>query len=269
MAFHRSYDLSCIIDPSERTCIQHAIDGVNLACSDTLDAWNYISEGSILNDIHRNIEDFERIPFTIFYNLEQHTQLDIPIEHIINTLVQIVRDYGRWRRLREEDISLREESDTFWTTWRNAILAPFLKSMSGGGTIVSMAPILEDFLQLKESRNDIYNKTLLHLHNEFSRYLGSTDESMIITMEKMLLVDEFPFIKKYCNTLKDRVKRIESRTTYLKKYVEETLQILDSAILSRNPVALRAALHIDTYIPELIQSEQYRKAQILLKEFTN
>ena len=64
--FHRSYDISCISDIQERTYVQNAINGVNTACSEMVDAWLYVQRGFLLEDIHRTLDHHDHIPKTIF-----------------------------------------------------------------------------------------------------------------------------------------------------------------------------------------------------------
>ena len=64
--FHRYYDISCILEQSERDAVQHAIDGTNQACSDSVDAWLYVQGGRLLNDNNRILGDHDSIPKTIF-----------------------------------------------------------------------------------------------------------------------------------------------------------------------------------------------------------
>ena len=67
--FHRSYDLSCVSNLDERTYIQNAINGVNAACSDMVDAWLYVERGSLLEDNYRTLDHNDHIPKTIFASM--------------------------------------------------------------------------------------------------------------------------------------------------------------------------------------------------------
>jgi hypothetical protein len=268
MTLERSYDLSCIRDKGERDMIQHAIDGVNLACKDGSDAWKYVSDGRIVYDVYRTVGDHETLPKTILDNMRQDGHSGTSINFTIHTLVEISRDYETWKRMREEHNARSEEADNFWIAWRHNTLNPYLRSVSGGGTILSLAPLLNDFLELKQLRNDSSNETLSNLTQELFGYLGSTEEDQLEKLERMVAVHDVPNVLVYCNTLRNKLERYNAIIAYEKDMIKDNMKQLDAAILSRNPIALQAALYPGWSSLTHTSSEQYKKATKLLEELS-
>ena len=268
MVFERSYDLSCIRSLDERQMIQHAIDGVNLACKDGSDAWKYVSEGRIIYDVNRRVGDHETLPKTILDNMRQDGHSGSSISFTVQTLVDISRDYDSWKRMREEYNARSEEADNFWIAWRHTTLNPYLKSVSGGGTILSLAPLLDDFLELKQLRNDTNNETLSNLTQELLGYLGSTEDEQLERLERIVEVHDVPNVLVYYNTLKNKLAKYNAHLAYEKNLIQENLKHLDAAILSKNPIALSAALHPGWSSAEITTSEQYKIASKILDGLT-
>jgi hypothetical protein len=268
MTLERSYDVSCIRSSAERQMIQHAIDGVNLACRDGSDAWKYVSEGRLVYDVNRRVGDHETLPKTILDCMRQDGHSGSSISFTVQTLVEISRDYDSWKRMREEYNARSEEADKFWIAWRHTTLNPYLRSVSGGGTVLSLAPLLNDFLELKQLRNDTNNETLSNLTQELFGYLGSTEEEQLERLERIIEVHDVPNVLVYYNTLKNKLAKYNAHLAFEKNLIQENLKHLDAAILSKNPVALYSALNPGWSSAATTTSEQFKLASKILDGLT-
>lgn len=266
--FHRSYDISCISDVHERTLIQNAIHGVNTACSDMVDAWMYVEGGSLLEDSHRTLGDYDYIPKTIFAAMNSDNHSGNTFSLTLATLQTIAQDYESWRLAREQENSRREGSANFWNSWRNIRLVPYYLSMSAGGSRVNIGPILENFLSLKSSRNEQYSEECSKIETELINHLGQGTQSQIDILTEIVSLEDSP----YCSNLLSSMKKgLEHRVAMEKRdqaLVEDAFRQLSSAVESRNPIALKAALNPGWYSAQFQNSELYRKATSLLDELS-
>lgn len=266
--FHRSYDISCIPDIHERTLVQNAINGVNIACSETVDAWIYVERGPLLEDSRRTLDHHDHIPKTIFATMSSDNHSGSSFGFTLNTLQTISQDYEGWRIAREQDNSLKEGSSNFWNSWRNMRLVPYYSSMSGGGTIVSIGPILENFLNLKSSRNEQFSQECSKIESELMNHLGQDDSSKIYILEQIVALEPSPYCSELLANLKKRYSHQQSLQKRDNALVEEAMSHLHSAVESRNPVALRAALNPGWYSVKFQNTEDYIMAERLLSELT-
>lgn len=269
--FHRSYDLSCVLDTNERSCIQNAINGVNAACTDTVDAWLYVQQGNLQNDIYRTLGECDLIPKIIFSAMDVNEHSGNTMNMTVLILQTISRDYENWRIMREESNSLLEESKNFWNTWRNIYLTPYYTSIAGGGSRVSVGPILENFLSLKE-----YNKAtgggsseeLREIECELMNHIGDTLEDKIRVLSDIVTLQDSP----YCTALLDNLKKRISQKVSLEKYndtlVKDMNMQLVAAIETRNPVALKACLYPGWYSVKYNSTDLYKKGLALLSELS-
>jgi hypothetical protein len=263
--FHRSYDLSCVSDIQERTYIQNAINGVNAACSDTVDAWIYVERGPLLEDSHRTLDHNDYIPKTIFSAMVAENQNTFSLT--LTTLQTISRDYEAWRLAREQENSLKEGSINFWNSWRSMRLMPYYRSMSGGGSVVSIGPILEEFLSLKDSRNE-HSDECINIEKELMSYIGQNYQKQIDILTEIVSLANLPYCSELLDTLKKRVAHqvaLEKRDELL---LDDAISHLYCAVESRNPIALRAALNPTWYSTKFQNTELYKVATLLLNELT-
>ena len=263
--FHRSYDLSCVQDTLERSGIQNAINGVNLACSDMVDAWSYVERGTLLEDSHRTLGDHDIIPKTIFATMDIDNHSGNSFSFTLSTLQTIAQDYDGWRLAREQLNSIREGSTNFWNSWRNIKLTPYYRSMCSGGTSVSVGPILEDFLSLKSSRNEPYSEERQKIETELMNHIGRDLDSQIHVLEQIVSLENSPYCLEMLSLLKKRLvhrKMMERNDEIL---VEDALIQLSAALDARSPVALRAALNPGWYSVKFHCSDIYKRASALLE----
>jgi|Laugrespbdmm15sn_2_1035079.scaffolds.fasta_scaffold15552_2 hypothetical protein len=262
--FHRSYDLSCVQDIHEMTLIQTAINGVNLACSDMVDAWLYVERGSLLEDSHRTLGDHDIIPKTIFTTMDIDNHSGNSFSLTLSTLQTIAQDYEGWRLAREQFNSIIEGSTNFWNSWRNMKLTPYYRSVSGGGSVVSIGPILEDFLNLKASRNEPYSEDRQKIENELMNHLAHDIEDKIYILEQIVSLEPSPHCSELLELFKKRLahKKMMERNDEI--LVEDALRQLSAAIDTRNPIALNSALNPGWYSVKFQCSDLYKRATSLM-----
>ena len=266
--FHRSFDLSCILDPLERTFVQNAINALNTACSDTVDAWLYASQGFLLNDMNRTLGDYDYIPKTVFASLEtdQHNGKSAYIT--IQILQYIAQDYDGWRIAREQENSRKDNSSNFWNSWKSMKLMPYYNAGSGGGSRLSIGPILEDFLSIKASRNEGYSQELHALEQEIMGFIGQDLEEEVNTLSKIVSLTPSPYCSNLLDTLKKRLAQKTSLQEYNDKLINDAMRQLAAAKESRNPVALKAALNPGWYSTKFNLSDLYKKGSALLSQIS-
>jgi len=266
--FHRSYDISCVSNLDERSYIQNAINGVNAACSDMVDAWLYVERGSLLEDNYRTLDHNDHIPKTIFAAMSSDNHSGNSFTLVISTLHAIAQDYHAWFSAREQENSLKEGSTNFWNSWRSLRLTPYYRSISGGGSRVSIGPILENFLSLKSSRNEPPSDELAKIETELMNHLGEDFQKQIDILGQIVSIEDSPYCSQLLTQLK---KKLEQRVLMEKRdeaLVKDALVQLSSAVESRNPTALRSALNPGWYSVRFQNTELYRTATSLLNELS-
>jgi hypothetical protein len=233
-----------------------------------VDAWLYVERGSLLEDNYRTLDHNDHIPKTIFAAMSSDNHSRNTFTFVISTLHAIAQDYEGWRLAREQENSRREGSANFWNSWRNIRLIPYYQSMSGGGSRVSIGPILENFLNLKSSRNESPSDESAKIETELMNYLGEDFQKQINILEQIVSIEDSPYCSQLLTQLK---KKLEQRVLMEKRdeaLVKDTLVQLSSAIESRNPTALRAALNPGWYSVRFQNTELYRTATSLLNELS-
>ena len=263
--FQREYDISCILDMNERISVQNAINGANAACSDTVDAWQYIELGHLMCDLDRRLGAQDHIPQTIFTSILNGNH---SMSTTVLTLQSIAQGYGTWRQIREEENSRCEGSTNFWNTWRNIRLTPYYQSMSAGGSRVNIGPILENFLFLRASRNEGYSDERDRIYGELLDHLGQSLQEKISILSQIVTVEESPYCSELLTALKKSLDYQNSLQGENDRIVEEALHTLRCAIESGNPVALKAALHPSWYSVKFHNSDLYKNGLILLSQFS-
>jgi hypothetical protein len=265
--FHRSYNLSCISDIHERTYIQNAINGVNAACSDMVDAWLYVQQGSLLEDSRRSLGQHDHIPMTVFSAMASDNHSGHSFAFTLSNLQAIAIDYEGWVLLREQGNSRSEGSTNFWNSWRAMRLTPYYRTMCGGGSVVSIGPLLENFLSLKSSRNEVSDETL-KIETELMNHLGQDLQTQVDILTQIVSLEESPHCSQLLTQLKKRLDHRVSMEKYNESLVKDALIQLSSAIESRNPIALSAALNPGWYSVQFQNSDLYRRAISLLSDLT-
>lgn len=266
--FHRSYDLSCVQDIHERTCIQNAINGVNSACSDTVDAWLYVSQGFLLNDINRTLGEYDYIPKAVFQSMSIDSHSGASVSITIQALQLISQDYDGWRTAIEQANSRRDDAKNFWSIWKNIKLMPYYRTMAGGGSRVSIGPILEDFLFIKASRNDNYLEDVHKIEGEIMAHLGQDLEQQTHVLTQIVSLEPSPYCSDLLVSLKKRLTQKTLMEQHNNMLVKDGIEQLSAAIESRNPVALKAALNPGWYSIKFHSSEIYKNASELLSQIS-
>ena len=265
--FQRSYDLSFVLSEKERSYIQNAINGVNAACSETVDAWLYVERGNLSYDVNRLLGDHDHIPRAIFAAMEPDLHSGSTASWTVSTLETIAQSYETWRIMREQENSRQEGSTNFWNTWRNMKLTPYY-SNSGNVSRVCMGPILEDFLCTKAFRNEGYSQIRDNIEKELMDYIGQTLEEQVNILSEIVSFGPSPL----CSNLLLRLKQRLEQNVHMKEkhdtMVKNALEQLSAAIESRNPNALRAALNPGWGSMAFNNSELYRIGSKLLSELS-
>lgn len=264
--FHRSYDLSCVQDTTERNFIQTAINGVNMACSETVDAWLYVERGTLVEDSYRTLGDHDLIPKAIFTSMAKDDHTGSTFTLTLSLLQTIAQDYEGWRIRREQANSIKEGSTNLWNSWRSIKLTPYYKSMPAGGSIVSIGPILEDFLTLKAS--EPYSDEARQIETELMNHLGNELEKQIDILEQIVSLGSSPYCSQLLVLLKKKLNNKRNMERNHANVVKSALSQLSAAIDSRSPVALRSALNPGWYSVDFNGSELYKKGSQLLVELS-
>ena len=265
--FQRSYDLSCVLSEKERSYIQNAINGVNTACSETVDAWSYVELGNLSSDVKRLLGDHDHIPRAIFAAMEADQHSEFTASCTVSTLETIAQSYETWRIMREQENSRQEGSTYFWNTWRNMKLVPYY-SNSGNASRVCIGPILEDFLSTKAFRNEGDTQIRNSIEKELMDYIGQSIEGQISVLSEIVSIEHSPLCSDLLNRLKQRIEQ-ELRTKENRDImVKNALKQLSAAIESRNPIALKAALNPGWGSVAFNSSELYRIDSKLLSELS-
>jgi hypothetical protein len=266
--FHRSFDLSCVLDVNERTYIQNAINGVNAACTDMVDAWLYVSQGLILQDLNRTLDHNDHIPKTIFQSMSPDNHSGATMYLVIAALQKIAEDYEGWRIAREHENSRIEGSTSFWNTWKNLRLVPYYQSMSGGGSREGVIPILENFLYLKASRNEGYSSDRDQIEQELMNHLGNDLDHKVDILSNSVIIHTSPYCSDLLVTLKKRLHQKRAMEQHSESLVNEATLQLIAAIDARNVNALRSALNPGWYSVNFHNTEIYKKGSTLLSELS-
>jgi len=253
MNHQRFFDISFINDEKQRRSLQNAIDGVNMACSDNLDAWLYVTQGYIFNDMKKLLRSSDSVPITIFNNMEQDSHNEESLYQTISDLCSISNDYESWKSVYNQKISLLEDSRNFWNIWRTSVLSEHYKIIY---TKEMMGNLLNDFLILKYQRND----TPSDLEKEIIDRLGQTLQEKIDTLENILKNTNTPSIRSYYSQLLLQKEDDMNEIQHYSYTIKEALRILEDAIQSKNPVAIQAALNPGWTSLEFISSNQYKNA---------
>jgi hypothetical protein len=184
------------------------------------------------------------------------------------TLTSIAQDYEGWRQMHEQENSVKEQGEYYWNTWRTNILIPYLKSMSGGGNIYSMGPVLEDFF-VSRSMTPEGGEIASKIEMELTGYLGHSLDDKVLTLGKIVSFGSYPHVEAYYSSLKRRLRQQDDEKIYNTALVDNAINTLKIAIESRNPIALEAALRPGWSSVAFTTSPEYKVATKLLSELIN
>ena len=255
MEYHRAYDLSCMRDMASRKYIQHAIDGVNKACSDSGDAWLYVQQGLLQEANRRPLADRDVIPRAVFDQMEQDSHSGFSASWTLNALYRISTDYESWKAECDTHNALEDEKKVYWNAWRMEFLVPFYNSR-----ILDMGPILKDYLEQKEQRQD-HNE---QMDREIEGLLGTDDDKKLATLNEIVgrLPDQRIIkLRDQINKRIDTKRRLEELS---KKEEQVALDNLSKAISSRDIDAVQRAVNPAWVSYNVKNSPQYVAAMELL-----
>ena len=269
MSFQRSYDISCVYDNLELKFLQNAIDAINLACTSSIDAWKYVESKEILLDYNRTFDHTDKMKYTIFTHMEIVGHSGSSISSTIHILVSLVTDYEGWRRRVEERRAIIDEDNRRLETWRHHVLVPYYQSMSGGGSRLTVGPILADFLRLKNDLGNRYLPTVIKTENELKNLLGNNDNDRLSILQDIIdTTSQSEELISYKNNLLSIIEREVQMENSHHNMINSQIPILRAAIESRNPIALDAALNPGWASLRLFETNEYREAQALLHLLT-
>uniref|UniRef100_A0A6C0AM99 Uncharacterized protein n=1 Tax=viral metagenome TaxID=1070528 RepID=A0A6C0AM99_9ZZZZ len=265
MSFQRHYDISCVTNELDRSLIQNAIDAVNLACSQEIDAWLYVETRGILSDYTRTIDSSDTMKNTIFNHMHKIGHSGPSVTYTIHSLVSLATEYSEWRRRIEEHTSREEGDNQLLNNWRQNVLVPYYISMSGGGCRSSVGPILQQFLELKASFQCRYLPIINNTEKELINLLGNTDNDRLSLLEDIIKdVCDSQELRLLANSIRRRIYHVKQGEEYYSGMLYSQKSILRGAIESKNPVALKAAMNPGWTSLSLLESNEYIEAQELL-----
>lgn len=108
------------LDPNSRTCLQHAIDGVNKAAMlHDPGAWNFVSAGGLIQANkergYKKLSDIDPIAVTIFDEMEQDGHSGGTAAWTVSTVTKVAKNYRKWRNdiLVNSLIEMKDELNDF------------------------------------------------------------------------------------------------------------------------------------------------------------
>ena len=270
MSFQRSYDVSFVADQLSRDALTNAIEAINMACTPTVNAWLYVESREIAEDYKRVIDPTDTMKNTIFDHMKQMGHSGGSIAYTIQCLICFVSDYDSWRRNEQEKNSLIEGEIKMVEQFRQNILVPHYRSMSGGGSIrVGAGPVVSDFLEIYDRLYYKANPEILRTYQEVLNLLGTTlDEKVEVLDDILTNVYSSRRLANYRDALKQRQAGEKKLDDMHNTMIAEQIPILKAAIESRNPVALKAALSPGWGSMRLCELKEYKDAHALLDELT-
>jgi hypothetical protein len=250
MNFHRSYDLSFLRDSKKIEYLQHAIQGVNLACSDTVNAWLYIEQALLFNDENRILGSHDTIPNTIFNSMKQDMHSPQTMSWTVSNLYSCCHNYENWRIQVEESHSIEENKEAFWSLWRTNVLASYYRSGA------SIGSILDNFFRSREQRGDAPPE----LEKELTDLLGTSLDEKLERLATVFNYYSSPYLVSYNTALIRQRDSLRKELDMANQRVNEARHILAGALESKNPVAILAAMNPGWSSSKFNTSDEYIKA---------
>ena len=271
MSFQRAYDVSFVADDLSRACLINAIEAVNMACTPIVNAWLYVESREIADDYTRVIDPSDTMKNTIFNHMKQGNHSGGSITYTIHSLISIAADYSSWKRNEQEKNSMVEGEIQMVEHFRQNILVPHYRSMSGGGSIGATAgPLVSEFLEMYDRLTYKWIPEIRRIHTEVVDLLGTTLNEKIEILDDILAnIYSSRHLASYRDSLKAKQaneKRLDASHNTL---INEQIPILIAAVESRNPVALRAALNPGWGSMRFCELKEYKQAQALLDELSS
>lgn len=271
MNFQRTYDISCLRDELHRNGVQNAIDAVNLACTSTVNAWAYVESREILNDYNNIIDPSETMKNAIFHHMNTFGHSGYSISMTINTLVLMATNHADWTRICEEENSLIEGEQQQLNYFRQNTLVPYYRSMSGGGfRNAGVGPVVSEFLELRNRLQFAWLPEVTNTFNEVRNLLGASLEEQVKVLDDILTNSyNSKVLSNYRETLKMQIEQKNNQKKYHDNLINMQIPVLNAAIESRNPVALKAALNPGWGSCRFMELKEYKDAQALLNELSS
>jgi hypothetical protein len=267
MSFHRTYDISCVGHELQRSALQNAIEAVNLACTSDTNAWLYVESKKIADDYNKEFDPSETMKTTLFNHMSLAGHSGSSIGFTIRDLIYLATDYASWKKQNEEHNSVVEGEKKILDEFRKNTLIPYYCSMSGGGSRTACGPIVNDFLEIYNRIENKWMSEAINMKKEVMDLLGVTDEEKLEILNNIL---ENVYNSEHLSRYRDSLKKIIDRENIMNenhvKLVNEQIPILQSAIDSKNIVALKAALYPGWRSMRLMELKEYKEASSLLNQ---
>ena len=267
MDFHRVYDISCVSDTLRREGLQNAIEAVNLACTSTTDAWLYVESKKMIDDYRSEFSPSDTMKYTLFNHMKLYGHSGGSITLTIHDLIAMATEYSTWKRAHEEQNSICEGESKRIDEFKKNTLVPYYRSMSGGGTRLTAGPIVSEFLELYDRLEHKYITGITDMFHEVTDLLGITLQDKVNVLDEILTnIYSSARLSAYRDALKQRLGYENKMNEYNNTLIAEQIIVLQAAIESRNPVALKAALHPGWGSMRLFEQKEYKDAQALLSQ---
>jgi hypothetical protein len=183
----------------------------------------------------------------------------------IHDLVSMTIEYSTWKRAHEEQNSICEGERKRIDEFKKNTLIPYYRSMSGGGTRLTAGPIVSEFLELYDRLEHKYLTGITDMFHEVTDLLGITLQDKVDVLDKILTdIYSSARLSAYRDALKQRLGYENRMNDYYTTLIKEQCIILQAAIESRNPVALKAALQPGWGSMQFFEQKEYKDASALL-----
>lgn len=267
MNFHRTYDISCISDELQRKGLENAIEAVNFACTPNTDAWLYVESRQILEDYQREFSPSDTMKYTLFNHMKLYGHSGGSVSITVNDLVSMTTDYSTWKRRYDEQNSIVEGEKALLDHFKKNTLIPYYRSMSGGGSRLTAGPIVSEFLELHDRLEYTYTSAAMDMVKEVTALLGNTIKEKVDVLDEIMAnIYSSARLSTYRNTMKQRLEYENRMDEFQNKQINEQIPILQAAIDSRNPLALKAALNPGWGSMRLFEQKEYKEAFALLNQ---
>jgi hypothetical protein len=267
MNFHRTYDISCVSDTLRRKNLENAIEAVNFACTPDTNAWLYVESRQISEDYQREFSPSDTMKYTLFNHMKLYGHSSGSIGVTICDLVAMATEYSAWKRAHDEDNSICEGEKTLMDQFKKNTLVPYYRSMSGGGSRMTAGPIVSEFLELYDRLEHKFMPGITELFYEVTGLLGNSLQDKVDVLDTILdKTYSSPRLSIYRDSIKQRLRYENNMDRHHNDLITKQRLILQGAIESRNPVALRAALNPGWGSMKFFEQKEYKEASTLLNQ---
>jgi hypothetical protein len=179
----------------------------------------------------------------------------------------MVTGYSAWKRAHEEENSICEGEKARVDQFKKNTLIPYYRSMSGGGSRATAGPIVSEFLELYDTLEHKYMSGVTEVFYEVTGLLGISLQDKVDVLDTILgKTYSSPRLSSYRDAIKQKLQYENNMNEHHNDLIDTQRLILQIAIESRNPVALRAALNPGWGSTKFFEQKEYREASTLLNQ---